>query len=440
MQFPDDFVWGAATAAYQIEGAVTEDGRGTSIWDTFSHTPGKTLNGDTGDIACDHYHRWRDDIGLLKALNVNAYRFSIAWSRILPVGRGKPNPAGIDFYSRLVDGLLEAGITPFATLYHWDLPQAIQDDDGWMRRTIADDFAHYADVISRALGDRVRHWITLNEPWVIAWAGHMFGEHAPGHRASSPAAALTVSHNLNLAHGSAVAVLRQNLPGAKIGTVLNLNPAYPATNKSADMEAATRFDGFWNRWYLDPIFRGHYPADMTEQYAEFLPEIRPGDLDRARVPLDFLGINYYSRAVIQDDADNAGLGYAMVSPEGEYTDMRWEVYPQGLFDLLMRVHRDYAPREIYITENGSAWVDTLTETGEVHDERRTAYLASHLEACSRAIADGVPLKGYFAWSLLDNFEWAFGYSKRFGLYYVDFANQQRYLKDSGKYFARIAGR
>jgi beta-glucosidase len=437
MQFPSDFVWGAATASYQIEGAVNEDGRGVSIWDTFAHTPGKIKNGDTGDVADDHYHRWREDVALMQQMNLSAYRFSVAWSRILPTGRGTVNQAGIDWYSRLIDALLEAGITPYLTLYHWDLPQALQEEDGWLRRGIADDFAAYADVLSRAYGDRVKHWITLNEPWVIAWVGHMFGEHAPGLKSDVPTNALLVSHHLNLAHAYAVPILRQNAPGAKVGITLNLTPADPATNKPEDRESVTRYDGFFNRWYLDPVFRGHYPADMVEVYSSFMPEIRPGDLERVRVPLDFLGINYYTRAVIAHDGSSP-VGFGQIKPDGEYTAMDWEVYPNGLFQLLMRLHREYAPREIYITENGSAWEDTLTETGEVHDERRAAYLQAHLEACAHAIADGVPLKGYFAWSLLDNFEWSYGYSKRFGLVYVDYATQQRYLKDSGKAYAQIA--
>ncbi len=435
MQFPSDFVWGAATASYQIEGGATADGRGPSIWDTFSHTPGKVLNGDTGDVAADHYHRWREDIALMQALNLAAYRFSIAWSRILPTGRGKVNQAGVDWYSHLIDGLLAANITPYITLYHWDLPQALQDEDGWLRRGIADDFAEYTDIVSRAYGDRVKHWITLNEPAVIAWVGHMFGEHAPGLKSEVPTDALLVSHHLNLAHANAVPIIRQNVPGAQVGITLNLTPADPATGKSADMEAATRYDGF-NRWYLDPVFRGHYPADMVEAYGAYMPEIRPGDLQRIQVPLDFLGINNYTRAVIADDPTSP-IRLKQIKPEGEYTAMEWEVAPNSLFQLLMRIHSEYAPRAIFITENGSAWADTVTESGEVHDERRVAYLTAYLEACRHALADGVPLKGYFAWSLLDNFEWAFGYSKRFGLIHVDYTTQKRTIKDSGKTFAAI---
>lgn len=439
MQFPSDFVWGAATAAYQVEGAANEDGRGASIWDTFTHTPGKVKNGDTGDVACDHYHRWRDDIALMKSLHLGAYRFSVGWSRVLPTGRSAVNQAGLDWYSRLVDGLLEAGITPYLTIYHWDLPQTLQDEGGWLRRGIIDDFAAYADLLSRTLGDRVKHWITLNEPWVISWVGHFMGVHAPGLKASTPTDALLVSHHLNLAHAEAVSVVRHNISDAQVGITLNLTPADPATNKAADMEATTRFDGWFNRWYLDPIFRGHYPADMADMFSAFMPEIRPGDLQRARVPLDFLGVNYYIRAVVQADSANP-IGFSQVKPDGEYTAMDWEVYPNGLFQLLLRVHRDYAPRAIYITENGSAWDDSVTETGEIHDERRTAYLKSHLEACSHAIHEGVPLKGYFAWSLMDNFEWAEGYSKRFGMVHIDYATQRRLVKDSGRAYAEIAAR
>jgi beta-glucosidase len=436
--YPQDFTWGTATASYQIEGAVNEDGRGATIWDTFSATPGKVKNGNTGEIANDHYHRWREDIDLMKQLNITAYRFSIAWSRIFAQGRGVVNEKGLDFYSNLVDALLAAGIMPYITLYHWDLPQTLQDEDGWVRRGIVDDYVAYVDMVTRALGDRVKNWITFNEPWVFTWLGYVIGEHAPGYTNASPAPALAATHHAYLAHGSSVPVIRANSADAKVGITLNLTPADPASAKPNDLEAAVRFDGFFNRWYLDPLFRGHYPADMLELYESFLPDIQPGDMERIQVPLDFLGVNYYTRAVVEDDGGMPLLRIKQLRPEGEYTEMEWEVYPEGLYSLLKRVHSDYSPRAIYITENGAAFDDQLTPEGQIHDERRTAYLKTHFEAAARALEEGVPLKGYFVWSLMDNFEWAHGYSKRFGVYYVDYTTQRRILKDSGRYFAEVA--
>ena len=437
LHFPEDFTWGTATASYQIEGAAQEDGRGVSIWDTFAHTPGKTRNGDSGDVACDHYHRTREDIQLMKALNISAYRFSIAWPRIFPQGRGSLNEAGLDFYNRLVDDLLDAGITPYVTLYHWDLPQALEDEGGWLRRNIADDFVAYADTVSAALGDRVKHWITFNEPWCIAWLGYMIGEHAPGLRSDNPAQALAATHNVYRAHGLSVPVIRRNSPDAQVGITLNLSPANPATDKPDDMEATVFYDGWFNRWYLDPLYRGQYPADLLAAYSAFMPEIQPGDLETMAAPLDFLGVNYYTRAVIEANG-NPLMPFRQVAQEGEHTEMGWEVYPRALYTLLKRIQSDYNPPSIHITENGAAFNDVLTPEGRIHDERRTAYFQSHLEAVQHAVDDGVPVNGYFAWSLMDNFEWSHGYSKRFGLYYVDYATQNRYLKDSGAYYASVA--
>ncbi len=438
LQFPASFLWGTATAAYQIEGGVNEDGRGASIWDTFSKTPGRVENGDTGDVACDHFHRWRDDIALLKSLNCKVYRFSIAWARIFPNGRGAVNEAGLQFYSSMVDELLANGITPYVTLYHWDLPQALQDEDGWKRRGIIDDFVNYAEIVVRALGDRVKHWITFNEPWVFTWVGYVFGTHAPGETANVPTPALQTAHHALVAHGKTVERIRALVPDAQVGITLDLMHVDPATMRPTDLEAATRYDGFRNRWFLDPIFRGHYPADMLALWEEHLPNIEPGDMAIINAPVDFLGINTYFRVVAQHDGTVPYLQAGQVRPPGEYTEMGWEVYPQGLYALLKRLHSDYRPKAIYITENGAAFADTLTEDGQVHDERRVAYLRGHFEAASHAIRDGVPLVGYFVWSLLDNFEWSFGYSKRFGIVYVDFATLKRYVKDSGKYFAEIA--
>jgi beta-glucosidase len=442
LAFPAGFTWGVATASYQIEGGATEGGRGATIWDVFSDTPGKVRDGDTGDVACDHYHLWRSDIGLIKALNVSAYRFSIAWSRIFPNGRGQVNQAGIDFYSNLVDGLLAAGITPFVTLYHWDLPQALQEEGGWTRRGIVDDFVAYAETVINALGDRVKHWITFNEPWVFTWVGYVMGRHAPGYMSDVPTPALAGTHHLLLSHGKTVRYIHDNFKDAHAGITLNLNHVDPATNRSADQEAAARHDGYVNRWYLDPIFRGHYPADMLELWEEYMPEIHQGDMQTIHAPIEFLGVNNYFRDVVEDDPNNTIAQTRKISPEGEYTEMGWEVYPQGFYALLKRLHNDYNPRAIYITENGAAFKDEVSANGQVHDDRRVAYLKAHFEAAHHAMQDGVPLKGYFVWSLMDNFEWAEGYSKRFGVYYVDYDSPQktRILKDSGKLLAEIAAK
>jgi beta-glucosidase len=435
--FPIDFMWGAATAAYQIEGAVNEEGRGKSIWDTFSHTPGKISHDDNGDIACDHYHRWQEDIAIMRQLHLNAYRFSISWPRILPHGRGSINQAGIDFYSRLIDHLLEAGITPFVTLYHWDLPQVLQDDgDGWLRRGLIDDFVQYTDIVSRALGDRVRYWTTFNEPCVFTWGGYVIGEDAPGwHR--SPAAALRAIHHVLLAHGAATRVLRTNVPNGQVGIVLDLNVAEPASDSPEDIAAANRFDGFQNRWFLDPLFHGCYPADMLELYAEYMQAIQDGDMQQIRVPLDYLGVNCYRRSVIAHGTELPPVNYRRVSPPGEYTAMEWEVYPPALYDILKYVHERYNPPALYITENGAACRDVVSPAGYVHDEQRVRYLREHLIQAQRALAEGIPLAGYFVWSLLDNFEWAYGYDKRFGIVYVDYQTQHRLIKDSGYLLAEI---
>lgn len=441
-EFPQDFTWGVATASYQIEGGSTEGGRGASIWDVFSDTPGKVRDGDSGDVACDHYHLWRTDIDLLKALNVSAYRLSIAWSRIFPNGRGDVNPAGIKFYSDLIDGLLAAGITPYVTLYHWDLPQTLQEEGGWTRRGIVDDFVAYAEAVVDALGDRVKNWITFNEPWVFTWVGYVHGRHAPGYKSDVPTPALAGAHHLLLAHGKTMRLIKEKFPEAKAGITLNLNHIDPATSRSADQEAAARHDGYANRWFLDPIFRGHYPADMLELWEEYIPDIQPGDMQIIHAPMDFLGVNNYFREVVEDDPSNAITQTRAIKPEGEYTEMNWEVYPQGLYALLKRIYNDYSPREIYITENGAAFKDEVSADGQVHDERRVAYLQGHFAAAAHALSDGVPLKGYFVWSFMDNFEWAEGYSKRFGIYYVDYDSPQktRIMKDSGKYLAEIAAK
>ena len=435
-RFPDDFVWGVATASYQIEGAVHEDGRGESIWDRFSHTPGKVVNGDTGDVACDDYHRWREDIRLMRELGVNAYRFSIAWPRILPGGRGQANEPGLAFYERLVDGLLENNITPWVTLYHWDLPQVLEDQGGWPNRATADAFGEYVDVVTRRLGDRVKHWITLNEPWCSAFLGYFNGEHAPG-RKEPPSVWLQALHTLFLGHGKAVELVRRNAPGAQVGITLNLSQAYPASDSAADRQATERYDGFFNRWFLDPLYGRGYPQDMLALYGGMAPKTESGDFDLISAKTDFLGLNYYNPSFIADDPNTPILRAHPVHKEGEYTEMGWLVYPQGLHDLLLRVSHDYPTGPLYVTENGAAYVDNPPVNGRVADPDRTRYYAQHLEACRQAIVDGAPLKGYFAWSLMDNFEWAWGYTRRFGIIYVDYDTQVRTIKDSGRYYSAV---
>jgi beta-glucosidase len=444
LQFPPSFVWGAATSSYQIEGAVREDGRSESIWDRFAHTPGKIEDGSTGDVAVDHYHRWREDVRLMKELGLQAYRFSIAWPRILPGGRGQVNRRGLDFYSRLVDELLESGITPFATLYHWDLPQVLQDKGGWPARATAEAFVEYADTTSRALGDRVKYWITHNEPWCVSFLSHQIGEHAPGWQ--DWPAALAAAHNVLLSHGWAVPVLRENSPGAEVGITLNFTIATPATDSEQDTAAARMLDGYFNRWFVDPVYKGSYPEDMVAAYRAQglllegeLPFVHGGDMNAISVPTDFLGVNYYTRAVVKGplsmNADPAGLEVKLNGVER--TDMGWEVYPQGLHDLLVWLHTDYSPPKMYITENGVSYSDGPGSDGRIHDERRTRYLRDHFAAARRAMDLGVPLAGYFVWSLMDNFEWAKGYKQRFGMVWVDYSTLQRIPKDSALWYRQV---
>jgi beta-glucosidase len=369
---------------------------------------------------------------------VNAYRFSIAWPRVLPAGRGMVNVAGLDFYDGLVDALVEAGIRPFITLYHWDLPQKLQDEGGWMNRDTVDAFIQYADVVTARLGDRVKHWGTHNEPWCIAHLGHDSGEHAPGIK--NPAGALRVAHHVLLSHGRACPVIRKNVPDARVGIVLNLTPSTPASDSAEDTDASRWFDGFFNRWYLDPLFRGSYPEDVINDRIAAghlenseLPFVRPGDMETISAPLDFLGVNYYSRVVMRAGEGGRPEGVRMV-PDGELTDMGWEVYPAGLTGLLERLHREYSPPEIYITENGAAYADGPDDTNRIADTRRIDFMRGHLRAAHSALDGGVPLVGYFAWSLMDNFEWAHGYEKRFGLYWVDYKTQKRMPKDSAFWY------
>jgi beta-glucosidase len=441
-RLPRDFLWGAATASYQIEGAVHEDGRGESIWDRFSHTPGKVRDGDTGDVACDHYHRWRDDIALMKELGLGAYRFSVAWPRIVPDGSGQVNPAGLDWYERLVDGLLAAGIQPWATLYHWDLPQALQDRGGWAAPECVDAFVRYADVVARRLGDRVAGWITHNEPWVAAFVGHYQGRHAPG--ITDLGTALKVAHHILLSHGRAAPALRAATPSTPVGITLNLNTVRSASPSPEDQAAARRDDGYLNRWFLDPIFGRGYPADMLEAFGELMPAPGPGELDEIAAPIDFLGVNNYFPSYVRaiPPAPGRELGIEHLREDElaargfEITEMGWPVAPDAFGELLVRVHRQYQPRAIYVTENGSAFRDVL-EDGAVQDPRRTAYLAGHIAALSGAIEAGSLVRGYFVWSLFDNFEWGHGYSKRFGIVYVDYPTQARIVKASGRWYQEL---
>jgi beta-glucosidase len=422
---PADFLWGAATAAYQIEGAAREDGRGESVWDRFSATPGKVRGGDTGEVACDFYHRYRDDVQLMRELGLDAFRFSIAWPRVFPEGRGKINTAGLDFYDRLVDALLEQQIEPFATLFHWDTPQALEDAGGWPVRSTAEAFVEYAEAVAVRLGDRVRFWITHNEPWVVAWIGHAWGEHAPGR--TSEADAVATAHHLLLSHGWAVEAIRRAAPGSQVGITLNLHEAYAHSESPEDEAAAWQVDGQGNRWFLDPIFRGVYPADLLERNELVAPVVRNGDLETIAAPIDFLGVNNYFRFVVGAGADGPRF---VADPEAPHTEMGWEVYPDGLYRLLVRVAEDYAPPAIYVTENGAAFGDVRVHDGAVHDPERTSYLETYIDAMARAMGDGAPVKGYFVWSFLDNFEWAHGFSKRFGLVYVDYPTLERVPKDS----------
>jgi beta-glucosidase len=441
--FPVDFIWGAATAAYQIEGAVMEDGRAESVWDRFSATPGKVRNGDSGQIACDFYHRYPEDVALMRELGLDAFRFSVSWPRVIPDGRGPVNRAGLDFYDRLVDELLANGIKPFVTLFHWDTPQALEDTGGWTERATAELFVDYVDAVAARLGDRVEKWITHNEPWVVSWLGYGWGLHAPGR--ASEADAVAASHHLLLSHGWAVDALRRAAPGADVGLSLNLAHVDAESDSPEDIAAAFEVDGHENRWFLDPVFRGAYPVDMLERFAATPPPVRDGDLSAISTPIDFLGINNYFRRFVRAGANGTGPETVRV-PGAEYTDMGWEVYPDGMYELLVRVANEYAPPAIYITESGAAFGDVRVHDGHIHDPERTAYLAAHIDAVGRAVEEDVPVCGYFVWSLLDNFEWAEGYAKRFGVVYVDYPTLERIPKDSFDWYrtfiasSRPAGR
>jgi beta-glucosidase len=445
VQFPDGFAWGTATASYQIEGAVNEDGRGPSIWDTFAHTPGKIQDGQTGDVADDHYHRFEEDVRLMADLGVGWYRFSLAWPRLQPDGGTGLNDAGVDFYSRLIDTLLANGVQPWITIYHWDLPQALQDAGGWPARETAYRFAEFAAAIHQRLRDRVQHWTTLNEPYCSAFLGYGAGIHAPGIQDGEQA--LRAAHHLLLGHGLAVEAMRANGPEDQYGITLNLHPPIAASDSEADKDAERRVDAVSNRIFLDPLFRGAYPEDLRGDVASLtdMAFVEEGDEAQINQPLDFLGINYYYRPVVQANAADpsqptAWVGSGDVREVGRgwpKTEMGWEIDPDGLHAIITRVAREYPGVPLYVTENGCAFADAKADDGGVHDQARIDYLDAHFRAAHRAIADGVDLRGYFVWSLMDNFEWAFGYTKRFGLIYVDYETQERTPKDSAVWYAGV---
>ena len=439
LSFPPGFTWGAATSAYQIEGACSEDGRGPSIWDTFSHRRGRVRGGANGDVSADHYHRWEGDLDLLQSMGLKAYRFSLAWTRVVPEGSGPVNSRGLDFYSRLVDGLLERGITPYPTLFHYDLPQPLQDAGGWPRRETALRFADYAAAVADCLGDRVEHWITHNEPWVAAVLGHLLGQHAPGHHSLKDT--FWSLHHMLLSHGLAVQALRSRAGRPiKVSMAVNLSPVYPLDPANPrHVRAAAAVDTLANRLVLDPLWKGTYPAPSASFWwarpgRRLLDCIQPGDMQVISTPLDFLGVNYYTRMVVRSFP---GAGFLPVKMRNRPHTSMWEIYPEGLYDLLLRLERDYSHPELLVLENGAPMPDVVSPDGKVHDTGRIAYLEAHLEQVCRAMQAGVPVTGYFVWSLLDNFEWALGYAERFGLVYVDYATQQRIPKDSAAWLEKV---
>lgn len=438
IRFPDDFLWGAATSAYQIEGAWQAEGKGESIWDRFAHTPGKIKDGTTGDVACDHVRRMADDVALMKSLELRAYRFSVSWPRVLPRGKGKVNDLGLDFYSRLVDTLLQAGITPLITLYHWDLPQVLEEKGGWANRDIADWFAEYAAAVARRLGDRVAMWATLNEPQIFGMLGYLTGVHAPGR--TDPLAYFSASHFINLAHGQGVAAIRSEAPGARIGTVLQLPPIHPVTDSDDDQRAARVLDGLFNRWYAQPVLLGTYPDDMLALLAPLNLPIEPDDLAVVHQPLDFVGLNLYTRLFAQHDPDKpiieATIALDHRVPGAAYTAYDWEIYPPSIYETLMRFKNEWGEPRVYITENGMAANDRI-QNGKVDDPKRIEFTRSYLVQVRRAMNEGVDVAGYFHWSLMDNFEWQDGYALRFGLVHVDFKTGERIPKTSARWYREL---
>jgi beta-glucosidase len=439
VRFPAGFHWGTATASYQIEGGVREDGRGESIWDRFSHTPGKIANGDTGDVTCDSYHRFDADLALMREMGCTSYRFSLAWPRIQPKGSGAVNAKGLDYYRRIVDGLLGAGIRPLPTLYHWDLPQALEDAGGWPQRDTAQRFADYAEICLRALGDRVDTWVLLNEPSIFTTMGYWLGIHAPGVRDVD--AYLRATHTANLALAFGAAAARAQRADVRLGTALALSPTEPARDTLADQEAAERIHRLSNVWFLEPALHGRYPEAFPDGVPYDRMGVRDGDLDRVRTKLDFIGVNLYTRSCVKHvDEDPVGVHarpVGMGGDRGSRTDFGWEVWPDALYDMCMRLTRDYDRPVLEVTENGCSYGDAPGADGAVHDARRIDYYRGYLEALARAIADGADVRGYHAWTLLDNFEWAEGFRQRFGLAWVDFATGKRILKDSGRWYGRV---
>ncbi len=436
--FPKGFLWGTASASYQIEGGCKEDGKGESIWDRFSHTSGKIKQGDTGDVACDFYHKYADDIALMETLGLNAARISLSWPRIMPTGKGPVNQKGLDFYRKVVDELLKRNLQPWVTLYHWDLPQTLEDAGGWPNRDLAEYFRDYAAVVANSLGDRVKHWMAFNEPWIFTILGYHTGIHAPGRR--EPDLAIKATHTVNLAQGMAIKAIREstNKPEA-VGTAFSMSPVHPATGSLKDRTAAERWHRFHNMWFLEPVMHGKYPQAYLQGSVEDRVEIRAGDMDIVKAPLDFIGINLYSRAVVAHDSNDHNMGVKQVRARGgEVTDFGWEVYPQALSEMILRVTKDYPGIPIYVTENGCSYGDRPGADGKVNDQRRISFLRRYISEVGHAMKAGADVRGYFLWTFTDNFEWAEGFQQRFGIVYCDFQTQQRIVKESGHWYARLA--
>jgi beta-glucosidase len=438
LSFPEDFIWGTAAASYQIEGAVNEDGRGKSIWDIFSHIKENMADGETGDTACDHYHRYKEDAQLMRDLGIKNYRCSLAWPRIFPTGSKELNQKGLDFYDRLFDACLENGITPWVTLFHWDLPQALQEKGGFANRDCIERFCDYTDAVTSHFGDRIKNWMTFNEPWVYSFCGHLYAAHAPGLK--DLPTALSVAHNILLAHGKSLPIIRQNVSGAKAGIVNNLSYIESATNKQEDIEAAKRRDLAFNRWFMDPLFGRGYPQEMIAWYGKNMPQIKDGDLDCMSAKMDFMGLNYYTRCLVAHNPEDSHIKakqvYRAHIKRAEFDE--WECYPEGLYRVLIQIKEQYGNIPVYITESGTSLPDKICEDGCVHDSERVEYFRRHFAAAWQAIQEGCALRGYFVWSIYDNLEWAFGYTKKFGLVYIDRErNLKRIIKDSGHFIASV---
>lgn len=438
MTFPKGFLWGTASASYQIEGAWNEDDKGESIWDRFSHTPGKIQTGENGDVACDFYHRYTDDIALMADLGLNAARISLACPRIMPGGKGAVNQKGLDFYKRVVDEMLARNIQPWVTLYHWDLPQALEDAGGWPNRDLAEYFRDYAAVVADALGDRVKHWMAFNEPWIFTILGYLMGVHAPGRH--EPGEAIKATHTVNLAQGMAIKALRdaKHKP-AMVGTAFSMSPVHPVTGSLEDRTAAERWHRFYNLWFLDTVVHGKYPQAYVQGSVEDHVEIRAGDMDLIKAPLDFIGINLYTRAVVAHDPSDHNMGVAQKTPGGEeVTEFGWEVYPRALSEMILRMAKDFPGVPLYVTENGCSYGDGPGPDGKVNDQRRISFLRRFISEVGRAMKAGADVRGYFLWTFTDNFEWSEGFKQRFGIVHCDFKTQQRIVKESGHWYANLA--